>query len=117
MPSRFEGNPLIALEAMQAGAALIASAIPGLPPELVDGVTGVLVPAEDPSALARAIDRAVADPGATARLGQAARSAARTMPSWEQVAATILRVYEGVVDPPVRAPTAPPPAAALPTST
>jgi glycogen(starch) synthase len=97
MPSRFEGNPLIALEAMQAGAPLIASAIPGLPEELRDGATGLLVSPEDPAALANAIDRLLADPSAAQRLGCAAAVAARSMPTWAEVAARVLAVYEGAV--------------------
>jgi glycosyltransferase involved in cell wall biosynthesis len=94
MPSRFEGNPLIALEAMQAGAALVASAIPGLPEELQDGVTGLLVPPEEPGALAGAIGRLVADPPEALRLGAAATEAARRMPTWHEVAGNVLGVYE-----------------------
>jgi glycogen(starch) synthase len=96
MPSRFEGNPLIALEAMQAGTPLIASAIPGLPEELRDGATGLLVPPEDPASLARAIDRLLADPTGAQRLGRAAAIAAQAMPTWRAVAARVLGVYEQV---------------------
>jgi glycosyltransferase involved in cell wall biosynthesis len=96
MPSRFEGNPLIALEAMQAGAPLIASAIPGLPEELVHGVTGILVPPEDPIALARAIDQIVSNSAEAERLGHAAAEASRAFPSWDAVADAVLAVYQQV---------------------
>lgn len=96
MPSRFEGNPLIALEAMQAGAPLIASDIPGLPEELSDGVTGVLVPPEDACALAGALDRLLGDPANTQRLGRAAALAAQHMPTWRAVGGSVLAVYERV---------------------
>jgi glycogen(starch) synthase len=94
MPSRFEGNPLIALEAMQAGAALVASRIPGLPPELEDGATGLLVPPDDAGSLAAVLDRVLADTGERVRLGRAAAAAARRMPTWQHTAAEILGVYE-----------------------
>ena len=96
MPSRFEGNPLIAIEAMQAGAPLVASDIAGLPEELRDGETGWLVPPEDPAALAAAIDRLLDDPMLARRLGTAAADAARDMPSWHDVAADVLAVYRKV---------------------
>lgn len=96
MPSRFEGNPLIALEAMQAGATLVASAIDGLPEELRDGDTGVLVPPEDPAALADALGQLFADPIASRRHGEAAALAARTIPSWTDVAGRVLAIYESV---------------------
>jgi glycosyltransferase involved in cell wall biosynthesis len=94
MPSRFEGNPLIAIEALQAGAPLIASDIPGLPDELRTGVTGWLVPPEDPTALAAAIDQLLDDPALAQRLGAAGAVAAERMPSWRTVAASVLAVYE-----------------------
>jgi len=96
MPSRFEGNPLIALEAMRAGATLVASAIDGLPEELCHGVTGVLVPPDDAGALAAALAHLLADPVTSRRYGEAAARAARTMPTWTDVAARILAVYENV---------------------
>ncbi|HWP65222.1 MAG TPA: glycosyltransferase family 4 protein [Candidatus Limnocylindria bacterium] len=94
MPSRFEGNPLIAIEAMQAGAPLIASDIPGLPPELRPGETGYLVPPEDPAALAAAIDALLDDASLARRLGAAAAQAARDMPAWPTIAAEVLAVYD-----------------------
>ena len=55
MPSRWEGLPLVGLEAMRAGRAIIASEVGGLS-ELVDhGVTGLLIPPDDSEALAGAV--------------------------------------------------------------
>jgi len=55
MPSRWEGLPLVGLEAMRAGRPIIASDIGGLS-ELVDhGITGLLVPPDDAEALAEAV--------------------------------------------------------------
>ncbi|MDL4773211.1 glycosyltransferase [Actinomadura xylanilytica] len=54
LPSRWEGLPLTALEALATGRSLVASAIPGLG-EVVGPDTGALVPVEDPAALAGAI--------------------------------------------------------------
>lgn len=63
--------PTIAIEAAALGKATLASAIGGLPEIVVDGVTGRLLPPDDPEAWARAIitlDRVTAR-----RMGQAAR--------------------------------------------
>jgi glycosyltransferase involved in cell wall biosynthesis len=51
IPSRWEGFGLVALEAMRAGRAVIATRVGGLPEVVEDGRTGWLVPPEDPGAL------------------------------------------------------------------
>ncbi len=56
MPSRSEAWGLAALEAMAHGLPVVASAVGGLKEIVEDGVSGRLVPAEDPKALAAAAD-------------------------------------------------------------
>ena len=68
-PSRRDGFPVSCAEAMAHGRAVVATAVGGLPDMVVDGETGVLVPAGDPAALRSAIDRLLADPELRARLG------------------------------------------------
>ncbi|MEZ4295110.1 MAG: glycosyltransferase family 4 protein [Polyangiaceae bacterium] len=61
LPSRREGCPNVVLEALASGRPVVASRTGGVP-EILDGRTGILVPPEDPSALASgvaaALDRA-----------------------------------------------------------
>jgi glycosyltransferase involved in cell wall biosynthesis len=52
MPSRWEAFPFVALEAMRAGVAVIASRVGGLEEIVEDGVTGLLVRSDDPEQLA-----------------------------------------------------------------
>ncbi len=66
--------PTVALEAMAAGAAVVASRIGGLPEAVVDGESGLLVEPADAGALAAAIDRLIGDPALRERLGAGARS-------------------------------------------
>ncbi|MGI8608536.1 MAG: glycosyltransferase family 4 protein [Candidatus Dormibacteria bacterium] len=73
MPSRFEGMPLVALEAGRTGRPVVGTAAPGLRCAVVDGHTGLLVPAEDPRALAAALLRVVDDRDLARKLGAAAR--------------------------------------------
>jgi glycogen(starch) synthase len=93
IPSRFEGYPQTSLEAMLAGAPIIASAIPVMPGELRDGETGLLVPPEDAAALSRALRRMAQDPVRARALGVAARAAAEGFPSWETVTTRLLEQY------------------------
>lgn len=55
LPSLYEGFGISIIEAMAAGKAVIATAVGGIPEIIVDGQTGVLVPPNDPVALAVAI--------------------------------------------------------------
>lgn len=62
LPSLHEGLGIAAMEAMAAELPVIASRVGGLPEIVVDGETGLLVPAGDATALADAIRRVAADP-------------------------------------------------------
>jgi glycosyltransferase involved in cell wall biosynthesis len=72
--SRSEGMPMALLEAMGYWMAVVATAV-GAIPELVEtGETGMLVPAEDPGALAAAIEALLVAPALRRRVGEAARA-------------------------------------------
>jgi glycosyltransferase involved in cell wall biosynthesis len=74
LPSRSEAFPNSVVEAMAAGLPVIASAVGGLP-ELVDsGRTGLLVPPDDPVALASALEALVSVPERARAMGDAART-------------------------------------------
>lgn len=93
MPSRWEGLPYTALEAMRAGKALIASEIGGLT-EVVDAdVTGMLVRADDSLALAHAIDQA--DITQLQQMGQAARERFLARFTANRMEADLAEIYEG----------------------
>lgn len=74
MPSLcLDACPTVTMEAMAAGKPVIAAARGGLRDQVVDGVTGTLVPPGDPDALAAAMRSLVADPALRQRMGLAAR--------------------------------------------
>ena len=75
--SRKEGLPLSILEAMAAGLAVVATDVPGHRDVVVPGETGVLVPPEDPAALAEAVAALLMDPVRRKNLGQAGRERVR----------------------------------------
>nr|WP_241683535.1 glycosyltransferase family 4 protein [Actinomadura sp. J1-007] len=70
MPSRWEGLPLTALEALATGRPLVGSAVPGLVEAAGPG-TGALVPPEDVPALAAAVAARLLDPALAAAEGRA----------------------------------------------
>jgi glycosyltransferase involved in cell wall biosynthesis len=93
LPSRREGQPLALLEAMAAGRPIVATAVPGVDELVEDGATALLVPPDDPAALAGALCRLRDDPSLRLSLGRAAAAAARvrsTPPHAARVAAVVL---------------------------
>jgi glycosyltransferase involved in cell wall biosynthesis len=75
LPSRMEGSGSVAvLEALQAGAPIVASRIDGLLEDLRDGHDAVLVTPGDPVALQRALVSLISDPVLRARLRTEARA-------------------------------------------
>ena len=74
MPSLNEALSNVVLESMAGGAPTVATRVGGTPEAIVDGVTGVLVPPADSSALADAIVHLLRDRQLAAHLGQAARA-------------------------------------------
>jgi glycosyltransferase involved in cell wall biosynthesis len=85
IPSRTEGLPLVALEAMSCGRAVVAFAVGDLPTLLRDG-GGALVPAQDTRALARTIERLLEDTGARTQLAKVGQARVRHEYSSETMA-------------------------------
>jgi glycosyltransferase involved in cell wall biosynthesis len=73
LPSRFEGFPLALLEALLARSAVVAADVGSVAEAVRDGETGLLVPAEDPRALAGAIRHLLGSPELRQRLGERGR--------------------------------------------
>ena len=73
LPSRREGLPKSLLEAAACGRALIATDVPGCREIARRGVNALLVPADDPLALAEAIETLMKDRDLRTRFGQASR--------------------------------------------
>ena len=95
MPSLFESFGLAALEVMSHGKPLVCTDVNGLPDTVGDG--GVLVPPEDPSAIADAVNGLLADGAARAEKGRRARAVAETY-TWDRW----IPVYENVLEDVVR---------------
>ena len=73
LPSWFEAMPLSILEAMAAGLPVVATNVGDIPRLVEDGVTGLLVPPNDPAALAQALRELAVDPERRRQMGKAGR--------------------------------------------
>ena len=93
VPSLGEGFGMVALEAMERGRAVVASDVGGLPEIVVDGETGLVVPAGDAEALAEAIVALAGDLGRARALGEAGRERALTSFRQERCTSTIESLY------------------------
>ncbi|MFI6507814.1 glycosyltransferase family 4 protein [Streptosporangium sp. NPDC050855] len=102
LSSRFEGLPMVMIEAMTQGLPVVAFDCPTGPADvLTPGVDGLLVPARDVDALAEAMIRLIEDPGLRRRMGAAAAVTAReyapeaVMPLWEDLFSELLERRRG----------------------
>ena len=93
VPSLGEGFGMVALEAMERGRPVIASAVGGLPEIVDDGRTGLLVPVSDTDALAEAIRGLAGDTTRTAAFGAAGRERALTEFSQERCTDRTAELY------------------------
>jgi glycosyltransferase involved in cell wall biosynthesis len=96
LPSIYEGLPLAILEAMAAGLPVVATAVSGNPEAVEDGVTGLLVPAENATALADALIALLADPERRRAMSEAARARIAERFSIGLVAAEHLALLRGL---------------------
>jgi glycosyltransferase involved in cell wall biosynthesis len=93
LPSRQEAFGRVLIEAMAAGVPVIATSVGGIPEVCVDGVTALLVPPEEPEALAAAIALTLTDQAATAARVEAARADVRARFDLAAHATRVLGVY------------------------
>jgi glycosyltransferase involved in cell wall biosynthesis len=93
LPSHWEGMPNSVLEAMAAGAPVVATGVDGTLDVVEDGVTGLLVPPGDPAALARALNDLLHQPDRRTALAAAATRAVETRFSLEAMIDAYLFLY------------------------
>jgi glycosyltransferase involved in cell wall biosynthesis len=94
LPSRQEAMPLAALEAMDAGLPVVATSVYGSAEVVADRETGLLVPPQDPGALAQAVGALLADPDLRHRYGAAGRERFLRQHTSARMAAQTLAVYD-----------------------
>ncbi len=85
---------MVLLEAMAAARPVVATPVGGTPELVVDGETGLLVPAGDVDALADALRRLLDDPELAARMGEAGRRRVEERFTAERMVERVLELYE-----------------------
>jgi glycosyltransferase involved in cell wall biosynthesis len=85
-PSRFDLWPLALAEAMAVGVPCVGTTVGSIPEILDGGKTGLLVPPDDPAALAEALLRVLTDDGLARTLGAAGRQRVEQELTWDRVA-------------------------------
>ena len=97
LPSLTEGFSNVIIEAGAAGRPIVATRVGGNPEAIVEGETGLLVPARDPEALAGAIVMLLSDPVMRARMGEAARRRVVNLYSVDRMIEGYDRLYSSLV--------------------
>ncbi len=72
-----DGLPNVLVEASSQGLVCASTSVAGVPELLCDGENGLVVPPDDPAALAAALERLIREPGLRLRLGAAAEARVR----------------------------------------
>jgi glycosyltransferase involved in cell wall biosynthesis len=98
LPSRRESFGLVLAEAMAAGLPVIATQVGAIPEVVKDGETGILVPPEDPSALANAVSDLLDHPRVMKDMGTRGRERAEKHFTWDKVAQRVVRTYHQILD-------------------
>ena len=96
LPSRFEGLPLVVLEAMHLGVPVVAYDVGGVAEAVSEGRTGAVVPPGDERALVDAAERLLCDPDRRERASEYAVTRARSRFTADRMVGAYDSVYEGL---------------------
>lgn len=96
-PSLYEPLGIVNLEAMACATAVVACRVGGIPEAVADGETGLLVPPEDPVALADALNSLLGNPRLAESMGRRGRERAIGHFSWSTIAAQTAALYSEIV--------------------
>jgi glycosyltransferase involved in cell wall biosynthesis len=100
----YEPFGLTPLEAMACATPVIGSRVGGIGFTIVDGETGFLVPPKNPEALARSLERLLADADLRQRMGKAGRARIEREFTWPTVASRTAALYGELLSDPQCAP-------------
>jgi D-inositol-3-phosphate glycosyltransferase len=94
----YEPFGITPLEAMACGVPVVGANVGGIKYSVADGVTGLLVPPNDPEALANKVSHLLSDAALMKRMKLNAIKRVNTMFTWMKVAAGVSRLYEQVLE-------------------
>jgi glycosyltransferase involved in cell wall biosynthesis len=89
-----DGIPNVLLEAMATGVPVVTTNVSGIPELVVDGMTGLLVPPDDPEATAAALLRVFTDRELAARLARAGQALVRERFDGDVLAGELAALFE-----------------------
>ena len=98
LPSHSEGSPNVLLEAMAAGLPIVATAVGGIAEMVEDNQTALLVPSQDPQALAAAIARVLKDRDLAQRLAANASSLVGSRYTTQNYVKALMGIYQDVIN-------------------
>lgn len=98
LPSLWEGFSTALLEAMAMKVPVIASDVGGNPEIIEQGITGILIPPQDPVALAEAVIHVLTHPNIVEKMRQAGYERVQHMFSLDSLVATTETVYEHIIE-------------------
>ncbi len=98
MPSRMESFGVAALEAAACGRPVVATSVGGVHEVVRDGVTGFLVPPDDPEALAESILKVAGDRVLMQRLGSHGYAMARDNFAWSRSLDVMAQLYDRLIN-------------------
>lgn len=96
--SESEGLSRVLMESLASGRPVVASEHAGVREAIVDGITGLIVPASDPASLAQAIESLLTDPKRRLTMGAAARQCAAEQFSVQRVIAEVSELYSQMLN-------------------
>jgi glycosyltransferase involved in cell wall biosynthesis len=98
LPSHSEGSPNVLLEAMAANVPIVATAVGGVPEMVANNESALLVPPNDPPALAAAISSLLTDKDLAQRLATNAANLVDTQYDPEHYVRSLVKIYREVIE-------------------
>lgn len=97
LPSSMESFGLVVAEAMACGLPVVSTRVGGIPEVVEEGVTGLLVPPDNPQALAEAITCLLNDPEKMWEMGRRGRERVAELFTWDKVGERVAGFYRSIL--------------------